>query len=119
MASNAGPGGAAALLAGYRTILRVHREKLPPPMRVLGDAYARTEFRAWAASKATAGQWAEFSDQWRRYVDMLLGVADSPAAASGDIPPDMMGKLSEAQRAQLDRLREAVLQDVVGKPRDG
>jgi len=119
MAATGGPGGAAALLAGYRTILRVHREKLPPPMRAMGDTYARTEFRAWAASKATADQWTEFSGQWRRYVDMLLGVADSPEATSGDIPPDMLGKLNDAQKAQLDRLREAVLQDLVGKPRDG
>lgn len=31
----------ALLMAGYRQVLRVHKEKLPPPMRVLGDGYAR------------------------------------------------------------------------------
>ena len=100
----------AALLAGYRTVLRVHRTRLPPPMRELGDQYARTEFRAWAAARAvTAAQWREFGDQWRRYVDMLLGVADTVQAASGDIPPEMLGQLNDEQKAQLERLRLAVM----------
>lgn len=30
----------------YRRILRVHRRKLQPEMRVLGDSYVKNEFRA-------------------------------------------------------------------------
>jgi hypothetical protein len=30
----------------YRRILRVHRKKLDPEMRVLGDGYVKSEFRA-------------------------------------------------------------------------
>lgn len=30
----------------YRRILRVHRRKLQPEMRVLGDSYVKSEFRA-------------------------------------------------------------------------
>lgn len=30
----------------YRRILRVHRKKLPPEMRLLGDEYVKSEFRA-------------------------------------------------------------------------
>jgi hypothetical protein len=109
----ASPANVAALLAGYRTVLRVHRTRLPPPMRELGDQYVRTEFRAWAAARAvTPAQWREFGDQWRRYVDMLLGVADSPEATSGDIPPEMLGQLNDEQKAQLDRLRVAVMSGV-------
>lgn len=53
-----GPPGAALLRAGYRQVLRVHREKLPPPMRGLGDAYAGKEFRDWgAAANVSAQQW--------------------------------------------------------------
>lgn len=101
--------GAALLRAGYRQVLRVHREKLPPPMRTLGDSYARSEFRAWGDASGTSdSQWAEFQDQWRRYTNMLLGVADSPAAASGDIPDDVLSRMSPAQQAQLAKLREAV-----------
>lgn len=30
----------------YRRLLRVHRKKLPPQMRLLGDEYVKSEFRA-------------------------------------------------------------------------
>lgn len=30
----------------YRRILRVHRKKLDPEMRILGDSYVKSEFRA-------------------------------------------------------------------------
>jgi hypothetical protein len=30
----------------YRRILRVHRRKLDPEMRILGDSYVKSEFRA-------------------------------------------------------------------------
>lgn len=30
----------------YRRILRIHRKKLDPTMRVLGDEYVKSEFRA-------------------------------------------------------------------------
>jgi hypothetical protein len=30
----------------YRRILRVHRRKLDPEMRILGDSYIKSEFRA-------------------------------------------------------------------------
>lgn len=99
----------ALLMAGYRQVLRVHKEKLPPPMRVLGDSYARKEFSAWAsASAATPAQWAEFESQWRRYCNMLLGVADSPAATSGDIQEEVLTRMSKEQQAQLAKLREAI-----------
>jgi hypothetical protein len=48
-------------------VLRVHREKLAPPMRGLGDTYAGKEFREWgAASGVTPQQWHEFRSQWVR-----------------------------------------------------
>jgi hypothetical protein len=101
--------GAALLRAGYRQVLRVHREKLAPPMRGLGDTYAGKEFREWgAASGVTQQQWHEFRSQWEKYTNMLLGVADSPEATSGDIPADALHRMTPEQRAQLERLRAAV-----------
>jgi hypothetical protein len=47
--SNTNLGPALALLPPiplYRRILRVHRKKLAPELRVLGDAYVKSEFRA-------------------------------------------------------------------------
>lgn len=104
-----GASGAALLRAGYRQVLRVHRQKLPPPMRGLGDAYAGKEFRDWAAAaNVTPQQWNEFRLQWERYTNMLLGVADKPEATSGDIPADALARMTPEQRAQLERLRAAV-----------
>lgn len=34
----------------YRRILRVHRKKLPSEMRLLGDEYVKSEFRAHRSS---------------------------------------------------------------------
>lgn len=35
----------------YRRLLRVHRRKLDPEMRVLGDSYVKNEFRAHRSSE--------------------------------------------------------------------
>ena len=43
-----------------------------------------------------------------KYTNMLLGVADSPEATSGDIPADALHRMTPEQRAQLERLRTAV-----------
>lgn len=49
------------------------------------------EFRAWGNAKGVkATEWAEFEAQWRRYCEALMGIADSPAAASGDIKVTFM-----------------------------
>jgi hypothetical protein len=55
------------LFANPLQVLRVHREKLAPPMRGLGDTYAGKEFREWgAAAGVTPQQWHEFRSQWVR-----------------------------------------------------
>lgn len=110
MAGSTSQRSVATLLAGYRRVRRVHREKLPPPMRVLGDGYARQEFKAWIkATGTTSSQWSEFEAQWRKYCDMLLGVADSPAATSGDIQDATLTHMSKEQQQQLAKLRETIL----------
>ena len=49
----------------YRQILRAHARNLPPPMRVLGDGYAREEFRRHLDAKSvTNDQWIEFATEW-------------------------------------------------------
>ena len=84
----------AVVLPLYRNILRLHREKLPPVMREIGDKYVKTEFKArqyflkinldfsvltWLPKQAhnnvktTENQWREFVSQWRLYVSTLDG----------------------------------------------
>ena len=102
---------ASAAVAVYRALLRAHRTHLPPPMRPLGDAYAKTEWRAIAGKHregaVTEAQWAEFLAQWREYTTTLVG-SSSPAAepASGDLSPEQLDALSPAQKEQLARLRD-------------
>ena len=53
----------------YRQILRAHYKCLPPPMRVLGDGYAREEFRRHLDSTSmTNDRWIEFASEWSRYL---------------------------------------------------
>ena len=50
--------GAPLVLGLYRSVLRLHRQFLPPQLRDLGDSYARAEFQAHLKSKATTReQW--------------------------------------------------------------
>lgn len=108
-------GGFARLSALYRSVLRVHREVLPGPLRALGDGYAADEFRRHVAkaNSMTQQQWSEFGARWAEYVSMLRGRADleqQPASlgdSSGALPQDVAAALSPAQQAQLSKLRAA------------
>ena len=61
------------LLRLYARILRLHREKLPLPLRDLGDQYVREEFRnMWKLKEADLGKHhKEFSKQWEDYTRSL------------------------------------------------
>ena len=89
MAAPAGREGAAAVFSLLRSILRLHRERLPPPMRSMGDTYVLSEFRQHLRSRTTEEQWATFGREWRNYAAMLGGTADQQlsAAAAAAAPP--------------------------------
>lgn len=93
------------MLQLYRQILRAHASVLPPPLRSMGDAYAREEFRRHRDAKTTPVQWKAFVQEWQRYLGMLQGTADLPEG-SGHIPNDVLQSLNEEQKQQLARLRE-------------
>lgn len=105
------------ILLLYRNILRLHRAKLPGPMRGLGDSYVSTEFRRHrdANPPTTSAQWIEFSKQWRGYLDMLGGTADLPEGQS--IPDSILDDLTPEQQAQLARLKEEATSLAAGVPR--
>lgn len=75
--TSAGP-----VFALFRSILRLHRERLPPPMRAMGDTYVKSEFRRHLRSQTTEHQWKVFMLEWQRYAAMLGGTADQQAAAT-------------------------------------
>lgn len=76
---------AAPVLSLFRRVMRLHG-RLPPPMRSMGDAYARDEFRRHLRGKTTAQQWRAFVEEWDRYCDLLApreGEAEPVGQAAG------------------------------------
>lgn len=69
---------ALGMLRAYRTILRLHRARLPPDVRAIGDAGVHGEFRAWGGSQASAEEWRSFEGEWTRYIEMLQVPENSP-----------------------------------------
>lgn len=92
----------------YRDIVRTHRNVLPPPLRAMGDTYARDEFRRHWKPQTTKSQWQAFVQEWQRYLSMLQGRADLEEQR-GDIPENVLESLSAEQKAQLARLKEEAL----------
>ncbi|KAI3434402.1 hypothetical protein D9Q98_002480 [Chlorella vulgaris] len=84
-AAAAAADGAAALFSLLRGILRLHRQRLPPPMRGMGDKYVLAEFRRHLQGKTTEPQWRTFAAEWQHYAAMLKGTGDQQGsvAASG------------------------------------
>jgi hypothetical protein len=97
------------ILGLYRTVLRVHRHKVPKPLRPLGDSYAQEEFRRHLKAKTTQPQWREFVQQWTQYCQMLNGEADL-AERSGELPDDVVERLTPEQLQQLEELKQAALE---------
>lgn len=94
-------GGFSQLVALYRQVLRVNRDKLPGPLRMLGDGYAADEFRRHLKAKTTAAQWQEFGTQWQAYVAALQ-------ETDPELVPDIVQlDLTEEQRVQLEQLKQA------------
>eukprot|EP00775_Hariotina_reticulata_P004967 gene4967-5208_t len=97
---------------------KVHRKKLPGPLRLLGDSYASEEFRRHLQGKTSAAQWQEFGKQWGSYVSMLQGSADLDNR-SGDIPENVQQSLNPQQREQLMKLQQAAVELARGGRPDG
>ena len=92
--------GLQTILGLYRDVLRVHRQKLLAPMRIMGDAYARSEFQAHLRStKVSEGQWREFFEQWQGYLTLLRGAEQQGAADTASL-----GGAAEAISHTADRL---------------
>jgi len=94
------------LAALYRQILRVHRDKLPPPMKALGDSYVQEEFRRHLKAKTTPTQWKEFGTEWQSYLAMLRGEADI-GDRSGLLTEEVVNLMTPEQQEQLGKLHEA------------
>lgn len=106
--------GVGIVLNLYRRILRLHRQKLPPPMRDIGDHYVRSEFQLHLRGKTTGEQWKQFMGSWGDYADVLVGNAKG---RSGDLSPEVLGLLSEDQKKTLEELKTEIQK--LGEPPSG
>ncbi len=91
------------VLALYRQVLQIHRDKLPGPLRQLGNTYVRDEFKRHRDAKTTPEQWRQFFSEWEKYAGMLSGQADLPGG-SGDIPDEVLLSMNEEQKERLKLL---------------
>lgn len=86
--------------------MRLHRDKLPPIMRQLGDVYVRKEFRTHMYSaKCSIPQFDQFLKSWRVYHQTLL----SQAKITGDnLPPETTKVMNEDQLSKLADLKKEI-----------
>lgn len=100
---------AAPILSLYREVLKLHRERLPPAMRDLGDTYARAEFRSHLRGKTSESQWSQFVGEWRNYLAMLRGEEQAlpgNASVSAEIVSGVYDSLSPDQRKRVELLQK-------------
>ncbi|CAK0896427.1 unnamed protein product [Prorocentrum cordatum] len=60
----------------FRSIMRMHRTKLPQTMRSLGDAYVRKEFRLHYKPEVEGKHRTMFVGEWKKYVAMISSQED-------------------------------------------
>ena len=89
----------------YRSILRLHRQKLPASMRALGDAYVKHEFRAHADAKPEF--LGSFFAEWDTYAAALA--KQNPIGEHGrNLSDAELAALSDEQQVSIARLSDEV-----------
>ncbi|PWY70948.1 ACN9-domain-containing protein, partial [Aspergillus heteromorphus CBS 117.55] len=87
----------------YRRLLRVHRKKLDPEMRVLGDGYVKAEFRA-HRNVENPLHIIGFLTEWQLYAQKLEG----DMWEGEKLDKAKLDKLSDQQVGQLYELMQAI-----------
>ncbi|KAG1655969.1 hypothetical protein FOA52_009396 [Chlamydomonas sp. UWO 241] len=124
MASTSPRAAAVPILSLYRSIMRLHHEKLTGPLRALGDDYVRHEFRSHlrkASPQTTQTQWTQFVRQWTDYKAFVSGGGGEKAPlvdTSEELSPELLEAMSPDQRKRVEELRaEAGRLGGKGEPR--
>ena len=79
----------------YRDILKEHRRKLPPQLRLLGDNFVRHEFKQHKSAKPE--HLSKFYKGWTDYLAMMK-------KSESNIGKDM--KIADLNEQQIGKLRE-------------
>ncbi|KZF24351.1 ACN9-domain-containing protein [Xylona heveae TC161] len=94
----------------YRRLLRAHRHKLPPEMRLLGDQYVKSEFRA-HRSVDNPVHIIGFLTEWQLYAQQLEG----EAWKDDKLDKAKIDKMSDQQLGQLYELMQSIRDPDTGK----
>ncbi|KAJ9657446.1 hypothetical protein H2198_004321 [Neophaeococcomyces mojaviensis] len=89
----------------YRRLLRIHRKKLDPEERIMGDLYLKAEFRRHKDIDNPI-HIIGFLTQWQQYGQMLEG--DGWKEQKLDV--ELLDKMSDQQIGQLYELMQAIQQ---------
>ncbi|KLJ05569.1 acetate non-utilizing protein 9, mitochondrial [Blastomyces silverae] len=87
----------------YRRLLRVHRKKLPKDMRLLGDEYVKSEFRA-HRNVDNPIHIVGFLTEWQLYAQQLEG----DTWRGEKLDKAKIDKMSDQQIGQLYELMNAL-----------
>ncbi|KAH8676814.1 hypothetical protein BGZ60DRAFT_266521 [Tricladium varicosporioides] len=87
----------------YRRLLRAHRKFLPRDMRLLGDEYVKSEFKA-HRSVENPVHIIGFLTEWQLYAQKLEG--DKWIGEKMDV--GKIGKMSDQQLGQMYELMQAI-----------
>ncbi|KAL2122846.1 hypothetical protein VTJ04DRAFT_3301 [Mycothermus thermophilus] len=87
----------------YRRLLRAHRKHLPPELRVVGDEYVKSEFRA-HRNVENPVHLIGFLTEWQLYAQKIEG--DSWRGEKLD--PQKLEKMSDEQIGQLYELYKEI-----------
>jgi hypothetical protein len=92
----------------FKDIMVLHRDKLSPAMKALGDNYVRKEFRIHMyGGSCSNAQFEQFLTAWKSYADLIRSqqnVTGKPMSA------EQKRLLNEKQRSQLEELESATVE---------
>ncbi|ETI39185.1 hypothetical protein F441_15009 [Phytophthora nicotianae CJ01A1] len=92
----------AKVLALYKRILTLHRQKLEPHMRVLGDQYVRDEFKR---HKSAASKFVPpFMQEWEQYAAVM---SDKKDRFGQELSAEDKKLLDGEQKVKLRSLQDA------------
>mmetsp|Transcript_135454 Transcript_135454/g.235567 ORF Transcript_135454/g.235567 Transcript_135454/m.235567 type:complete len:107 (-) Transcript_135454:82-402(-) len=87
----------------FRSIMRLHRTRLPETMRKLGDPYVRKEFRLHYKPDVKEAHKAMFISQWQDYAQTLSA---QTKITGKEMSSEQLGKLNDEQKKQLGELEK-------------
>ena len=89
----------------FKDIMILHRTKLPPAMKALGDTYVRKEFKIHMyQGNCSRAQFDQFLNAWRSYADMIR---KQDQVTGKPLSSEQRRLLNEKQKGQLDELEKA------------